>query len=104
MATVVVLCILPLCWPHPLSVSDLCLPLNCLHLACINASTPLQINLVSPQSLPDRTSRYRGSYSFLAPVYTLSIGESIYEKKGLNPKKIDTKGFSMDSSSIWCAE
>jgi hypothetical protein len=36
--------------------------------------------------------------------YLPAIGESIYEKKGLNPKKIDTKGFSMDSSSIWCAE
>ena len=32
------------------------------------------------------------------------IGESIYEKKGLNPPKKYTKGFSMDSSSIWCAE
>jgi hypothetical protein len=34
----------------------------------------------------------------------LFIGESINEKKGLNPKKIDTKGFSMDSSSMIPAE
>ena len=31
------------------------------------------------------------------------ICESIYEKKALNPQKIDTKGFSMDSGSIRCA-
>ena len=56
----------------PLSVSVLCLPLNCSHLDWISSSTPLQIHLVSLQSSPDRTSRYRGSYSYLAPVYTLS--------------------------------
>ena len=38
----------------------------------ISSSTPLQIHLVSLQSSPDRTSRHRGTYSYLAPVYTLS--------------------------------
>ena len=71
MATVVVWCILPLGWPRPLSVSVPCLPLNCSHLACIISSTPLQIHMVSLQSSPDRTSVYRGSYSFLVPVQTL---------------------------------
>ena len=85
MATAVVLCGLPLCRPHPLSVSVLCLPhplsvsVRCLphlhwsHLACISSSTPLQIHLVSLQSSPDRTLCYRGSYSFLAPVYLSSV-------------------------------
>ena len=56
MATAVVLCGLPLCRPHLLSVSVLCLPhLNCSHQVCISLS-PLLIHLVSLQSSPDRTS------------------------------------------------
>ena len=56
----------PLFRPHPLVV-------NYSHLVRISSSTPLQIHLVSLRSSPDRTTRLRGSYSYLAPVYTLSL-------------------------------
>ena len=66
-------CVFCPCVGHAPCLSLPCLPLNCSHLACIVSSTPLQIHLVSLQSSPDRTSCYRGSYSFLAPVYLSSV-------------------------------
>ena len=50
---------LPLCLPHPLSVSVLCLKhLNCSHLACISSSAPLQIHPISLQSSPDHSLNF----------------------------------------------
>ena len=71
MATVVVLRVLLVSATTPVYLCALPATLSCSHLACISSSIPLQIHLVSLQSSPDRTSIYRGSYSYLAPVYTL---------------------------------